>query len=127
MNVPKSPVKIELSKSAIIHNIHFIRKLIGNEINFTAVVKGNAYGHGIETYCKIAFDAGVKQFCTYSAYEAYRVWKITKGKSKILIMGHIDTCDLEWVIGNKIEFFVFNYSRVIDAIETARKIRKKAL
>ena len=127
MNSPKPPLTIEISKSAIIHNINFVRQLIGEDVTYGSVVKGNAYGHGIEIYCKISFEAGVKKFCTYTAHEAYRVWKATNGKADILIMGYIDPKDLEWVIENQFEFFVFEKSRLADAIEIAKRIDKKAL
>jgi len=127
MNSPKPPLTIEISKSAVINNINFVRQLIGEDVTYGSVVKGNAYGHGIEIYCKISFEAGVKKFCTYTAHEAYRVWKATNGKADILIMGYIDPKDLEWVIENQFEFFVFEKSRLADAIEIAKRIDKKAL
>jgi alanine racemase len=127
MNSPKPPLTIEISKSAIIHNINFVRQLIGEDVTYGSVVKGNAYGHGIEIYCKISFEAGIKQFCTYTAHEAYRVWKVTNGKADILIMGYIDPRDLEWIIENQLEFFVFEKNRLADAIEIAKRIDKKAL
>lgn len=127
MSEPRSPMTIEISKSAIEHNISFVRQLIGEDVRFGSVVKGNAYGHGIETYCKLAFDAGVEQFCTYTAQEAYKVWEVTGGKADILIMGFIDSIDLEWVIENQLEFYVFEHGRVKDAIQVAKRINKKAL
>ena len=42
-------------------------------------------------------------------------------------MGYIDPKDLEWVIENKLEFFVFEKNRLADAIEIAKRIDKKAL
>ncbi|MFT6165816.1 MAG: alanine racemase [Vicingaceae bacterium] len=127
MSKPKSPLTIEISKSAIEHNINFVRQLIGEDVKYGSVVKGNAYGHGIETYCKVAFEAGIKQFCTYTAQEAYRVWEVTCGKADILIMGFIDSEDLEWVIENQLEFYVFEHGRVQEAIQVAKRINKKAL
>jgi alanine racemase len=127
MNKPQAPLKIEISKSAILHNIKFVRQLIDEDVTYYSVVKGNAYGHGIETYCKVVFEAGVQHFCTYTAEEAYRVWKTTDGKAAILIMGYIAPNELEWVIENDIEFFVFEEKRLQDAITTAKKINKKAL
>ena len=39
---------IEISKSAYRHNIKYLRNIIGKDVRFTSVVKGNAYGHGVE-------------------------------------------------------------------------------
>jgi len=127
MHSPQPPLTIEISKSAIVHNINFVKQLIGDNVVYASVVKGNAYGHGIETYCSIAFEAGVRQFCTYTAHEAYRVWKATKGKADILIMGYIDSAELEWVIEKELEFFIFEENRVKEAIRIAKQINKRAL
>ncbi|MFT6768529.1 MAG: alanine racemase, partial [Flavobacteriales bacterium] len=37
---------IELSESAIKQNIEFIQDFLGENVTFSSVVKGNAYGHG---------------------------------------------------------------------------------
>ncbi len=127
MNKPKAPLVIEISKSAIEHNIKFVRQLIGPEVTYASVVKGNAYGHGIEVYCPIALQAGVDMFCTYTAEEAYRVWKSIGGEARILIMGYISPEELDWVIECNIEFFVFDNNRLNQAILAAKRLAKKAL
>ena len=38
---------IYLSQSALKNNINFLRKKIGPQTKLSAVVKANAYGHGI--------------------------------------------------------------------------------
>ena len=43
-----------------------------------------------------------------------------------MIMGYIDDDQLEWVITNEIEFFVFEEDRLNKAIEIAKKIKKLA-
>jgi alanine racemase len=37
---------IEISESAYAANLKFFRKLIGNEVELSVVVKSNAYSHG---------------------------------------------------------------------------------
>ena len=39
---------IEISKSALQHNLNFLKKHIHKDVQVSSVVKGNAYGHGIE-------------------------------------------------------------------------------
>jgi len=39
---------IELNKTALTNNINFIKTLLPSTTQLSAVVKGNAYGHGIE-------------------------------------------------------------------------------
>ncbi|MBP1659727.1 MAG: hypothetical protein H6P95_919, partial [Candidatus Aminicenantes bacterium] len=39
--------RVEISRSALVHNIREFRRRIGPRRKFLAVVKANAYGHGI--------------------------------------------------------------------------------
>ncbi|MFT7114677.1 MAG: alanine racemase, partial [Candidatus Azotimanducaceae bacterium] len=56
---------IELSKSAVKQNISFIQDFLGEGITLSSVVKGNAYGHGIENYCPMAHDCGIRHFSVF--------------------------------------------------------------
>ena len=64
---------IELSETAVKNNIDFIHNFIGEDVTFSSVVKGNAYGHGIANYCPIAYKYGVRHFSVFSAQEAFNV------------------------------------------------------
>lgn len=118
---------IELSESAIANNIQFIKNLIGDDVIFSAVVKGNAYGHGIKNYCPLAYKYGVRHFSVSDAYEAYELYNtIPHDDSTIMIMCMIDHDQLEWAIENDIEFYVFEKDRLLAATEIAKKIGKPA-
>lgn len=116
---------IELSKSALRTNISFIKNMLGDSI-FSSVVKGNAYGHGIDSFCPLAYENGVRHFSVFSANEAYEVLHCLPENITIMIMGYIDDDQLEWVITNGIEFFVFEEDRLNKAIEIAKNIKKTA-
>ena len=118
---------IELNKTALTNNINFIKTLLPSTTQLSAVVKGNAYGHGIENYIPIAEDAGINNFSVYKMDEAQRVFRTLKKKATILIMGFIDLNELLWVIENEVEFFVYDDKRLIKAIEIAKKLNKKAI
>ena len=117
---------IELSKSALQSNINYIRRIIGNEIAISTVVKGNAYGHGISKFVELAESCGLKHFSVYGADEALRVFQNSGSNSEIMIMGWIDDPEIEWAIENNIQFYVFNFERLNSAIEVSKKINKKA-
>lgn len=118
---------IEISESAIKNNIAFIKNLLGDNITFSSVVKGNAYGHGISHYCPIAYKYGVRHFSVYSAHEALCLYKTLPQKDyTIMIMGAIDNEELEWAIENNIEFYVYEQDRLDAAIKTAKKLNVKA-
>jgi alanine racemase len=118
---------IELSRSALKRNYEFLQSVIGPKVTIASVVKGNAYGHGISPFVEIAEDAGIGQFYTYSAYEAFRVFKAATKKPIITIMGSIDDDAMEWAIENGVEFFLFEKERLNKACEIARAVNKKAI
>ena len=91
------------------------------------VVKGNAYGHGIETFAPLAAACGANHFSVFDASEAYRL-KNSLGDHQvpIMIIGMIEDQHLEWAIENDIEFYVFELERLEAAIKAARKVGKKA-
>jgi len=119
--------RIELSQAALKQNINFIRKKIGPETILSSVVKANAFGHGIETFVPMAEIAGVSHFSVASGYEAWEVKQACRKESTIMIMGILYDDDMEWVIENEIEFFVFDLPRLKKAKEIAEKVGKKAI
>jgi len=120
------PSYIELSKSALMRNLKFIREQTGPNVLFSSVVKGNAYGHGISTFVPLAEKCGVRHFSVFSANEAYRTYKCRTEDSNIMIMGAADSEAIAWAIENDISFFVFDLERLNTAINHAKKIQKPA-
>ncbi len=119
---------IELSESAVKNNIDFIQNLLGEGVTFSSVVKGNAYGHGIEHYCPIAHKYGVRHFSVFSAGEALSVTKaLPNHEFTLMIMGEIENDELIWAIENDVEFYVFEQDRLDAAIATAKQMGKKVL
>ena len=114
--------EISLSASALKHNLQFIRKVIGSNIILSSVVKGNAYGHGIEQFVPLAKASGINHFSVFSAKEALRVYSSINGSTPIMIMGMLDLGQMEWVIENQVSFFVFDTDRLEKAVEIARKL-----
>lgn len=126
MNLPRPTSRIELSRSAYQDNINFIYELLPSNAIFASVIKGNAYGHGIEQFTPIAFEAGVRHFCVFSAEEAFRLLRTLDSSIYILIMGHIAEDELEWVIEHELDFFVFHMERLKQSKKAAKKVGKPA-
>ena len=117
---------IEISRSALENNFSFIRSMLGPKTRFSSVVKGNAYGHGIELFVPLAESCGITHFSVFSADEALRVSRVSNGESAILIMGQLENDQLEWAIENGIEFFVFEPNRLNKALEVAKRTGRSA-
>ncbi|MDC1068858.1 alanine racemase [Candidatus Kapabacteria bacterium] len=122
----KTTSYIEISKSALKNNLNFINSNLSKKTVFSSVVKGNAYGHGIETFVPLALELGVNHFSCFSAEEAFRVHSIIGENGTLLIMGSIFDDQIEWAILNKIEFFVFNYNTLNTAILISDKLKRNA-
>jgi alanine racemase len=118
--------EILISESNVANNIEFIRSAAGKNTIFSSVVKGNAYGHGIDVFVPIAQRCGVNHFSVFSTNEAYRVKKVARPNTTIMIMGMVDNEALEWVIEEEIEFYVFETDRLEKAKAAAEKVGKKA-
>jgi alanine racemase len=117
---------IEISKSAFKKNIDYIREVAGENTTISSVVKGNAYGHGIENIVPMAETNGLNHFSVFSASEALQVYRSKSPDSKVMIMGMIDDAEMEWAIENDVEFYVFDMGRLDKSFEIASKLNKKA-
>lgn len=113
---------IELSESALKSNIRFLKKQIGTGVKFSSVIKGNAYGHGINVFVPLAERCGVDHFSVFSADEAYRVMENRTQESEVMIMGAIENEAIEWAIINGISFYVFELERLACALYHARRL-----
>ena len=117
---------IELSKSALQNNINFLKEEIGPQVKLSSVIKGNAYGHGIEPFAILAQQCGVDHFSVFSTDEAQRLLCVITQPATVLIMGYLDNDEIEWAIKNKLEFFVFETGRLEAAAKAAQKLNAKA-
>jgi alanine racemase len=117
---------IELSKSALQKNIKFIKGLIGSDVEFSSVIKGNAYGHGIEQFVPLAEQCGIRHFSVYGSDEAKLALKSRNTSSHICVMGFIANENLEWAIANDISFYVFDTDRLKAAVPAAHNARRPA-
>ncbi len=117
---------IEISEKAFRNNINYLRDQMSNGARYSMVIKGNAYGHGIETMIPAAEKQGIDHFSVFSIAEAIRARKAIQPDCDIMIMGWIDKPEIEWAINNDVSFFVFTFDRLKAACKTAQKARKKA-
>ncbi len=117
---------IEISRSAYKNNIRYLKKIIGKGVLFSSVIKGNAYGHGMEHIIPLAEEAGIQHFSVFSAGEAYNAHHIASSDTRMMVMGYLDDDELEWAIEHDIEFFVFEKDRLMKAISMAKQQKKQA-
>lgn len=111
----KSQTWIEISKEAIRQNIQSFRNIIPAKTKLAAIVKSNAYGHGMNLVAKEAVCSGADVLGVNSVQEALALSQLVP-EIPILIMGSIHRLKgLNKVLNN--ERFWIVVSR-IDEVET---------
>ncbi|MBI3614886.1 MAG: alanine racemase [Candidatus Omnitrophica bacterium] len=96
---PSPPVWIEVDLAAVRHNLRQIRQLIGPRVQILAVVKANAYGHGLAPVAEALVDSKADGLGVASVREgvALREHGI---RSKILVLGQILPEEAPLVVGH---------------------------
>lgn len=117
---------IELSRSALATNLHYLREVAGPSVRYSFVVKANAYGHGIEEVVPLAEAEGIDHFSVFSVQEARRVCAVKQPTTEVTIMGWVDDDWLEWAVAEGVSFFVFSSERLAAALAAARAVSRPA-
>jgi alanine racemase len=119
MSGPRATSLIEVSRSALNRNLHYVRRQVGPKVRITSVVKGNAYGHGVEQFVPLAEELGVRHFAVFEAREAWQVLAcLRQTESRVMVMGMIADADIPWAIAHDVELYAFDLGR-LEAIAAA--------
>ncbi|MCB0812571.1 MAG: alanine racemase, partial [Flavobacteriales bacterium] len=119
------PSTITISRSALRNNVAFIKERLGSA-RLCGVVKGNAYGHGLERFVELALAEGVDYFGVYSADEAWILRQRVTARPDLFIMGMVEGDGLAWAVEQGVEFCVHDRDRLEQAIGQAKKLGTKA-
>jgi len=87
---------LEIDLAAVSRNYDRIRHHIGPHVGVIAVVKSDAYGHGIETMAALLQKRGIQGFAVISLEEAIQIRKVSK--APVLIMGYLTDQEIEEAI-----------------------------
>lgn len=98
---------LNISLSNISYNIKQIKKLIGKDKEIIAVVKSNAYGHGLVPVSKAAVKAGAKMLAVINIEEAMMLRK-SGVKAPILVLGAFEKEEIKYAARHKIDLVVFD-------------------
>lgn len=79
---------VEISKNSLRTNLNSFRSILKPNSTLTAILKSNAYGHGLETMTRLCIEEGVSRIGVNSIEEAQRVRELDP-RIPILIMGEI--------------------------------------
>lgn len=105
MKVPNLKTWIEIDKRAAFANIKTIRSILKKKIKLYAVVKSNAYGHGLRQFSS-AVSSKVDGFCVDSVHEGETLRSIGIKKSVLVLGPTFSRSDLEIAAENNLEITI---------------------
>lgn len=115
---------LEIDLGAIAHNTQRVRDHVGPHAKVCAVVKADAYGHGIEPVAGVLDQCGVDSFAVISLDEAIRVRSVSR--KDVLIMGYLDDQEIEEAVREGFVLSLFDRELVEVYMAAAAKVGKPA-
>lgn len=122
---PEPLTWVEVSKSALAHNVSEFRKLVGRERILAAVVKANAYGHGMVEVSRVLLRSGVDWLAVHSLDEALTLRQAGIG-SPIIVLGYISLSDLEETVEKEVRLTVYNCETVEELGRITDELKRKS-
>jgi len=121
----KAPLAwISIDLRAIDHNIKQIKQLLKPQTKIIAVVKSNAYGHGIFEVALQAYRSGADMLGVVNAKEALMLRK--KGIIKpIVVMGAVVKEEMIALVKHKVSFTIYNRRSFLNASRVALITRRR--
>lgn len=105
---------IEIDLDALVHNLDQVKRQVDETSNLLAVVKAEAYGHGAEMVARTLSDQGVNFLGVATLEEAIKLRDFDID-TRILIMGHMATFNVDIMLDYDCIPFVFSY-RLLHAL-----------
>lgn len=116
---------VEIDSSALIHNLNQFCKLVEKKKKLLAIVKANAYGHGILEVSRIAVKVGV-DWLGVSTLEEGLLLRQEGIHCPILVVGYIPLDGLEEAVARKLRLTVYNFETIEQLAKICRHLQKKA-
>ncbi len=110
---------LEISRKALLSNVKNLKSLLKSRTKFFAVVKANAYGHGLRQVFEI-IDTEVDGYAVHSLEEA-KLLKSFGSKRDILIMGYIPLDSVHEAVENGFHFVIYNRETFTQAVNAGRE------
>lgn len=122
----KFPVQwVEINRQAFFQNVREFKNRLGRA-GLLAVIKANAYGHGLMEVAGLAAEAGIDWFGVHSLEEGLSL-RQQGFNQKILILGYLPLSDAEEAIRAELRSTVYNLETLKALAAAARRHKKPAL
>jgi alanine racemase len=111
---------IEIDRRAAAHNYRAFRSLLGPKVRLWAVVKSNAYGHGIFLFAKLMDKLGVDGFCVDSLIEGVKL----RGegiRKPVLVLGPTLPASFPQAVRENLRITISNFEGLRALLKEKRK------
>lgn len=115
---------LEINLDNLEHNVNQIKSIIPDKCKIMAIVKANAYGHGMIEIAKKLNEIGIQDFAVATLSEGINLRK-NNIKGNILILGYTDLKDVEYIIKyDLIQTIVdYEYAKKIEQMKLEDKLK----
>lgn len=125
MKIDESLVQwVEIDSQAFRHNVQEFKKRLGRT-ELMAVIKANAYGHGLLVIARLAKEAGIRWFGVNNVEEGLALRQAGFDQA-ILILGYVPLSQAEAVVHYDLRTVVYNLENLKVLARAARQQKKKA-
>jgi len=114
----------EIDLSAIRHNVGVMRACLSEDVDFLAVVKANAYGHGAAQVARAALQAGAKMLAVAIPEEGAQL-RQAGIDAPILVLGGIEEEAADAVAACGLTQVVFDESRILALERAGEKLDRR--
>jgi alanine racemase len=111
--------RLEISKSALLNNIESYERISGQSV--IPVLKGNAYGHGIEIVARVLKEKRLSYIAVNEYYEALRIRNVSD--QPVLILGSIRPEDFPHIQYKDFTFIVHDEAIIHALGKTSKPIK----
>jgi len=105
---------VEVSRQALTDNVRRFKAHIGREVRLAAVVKANAYGHGLLEASRVALEAGADWLAVNSVDEA-ALLRSAGVQAPAICLAYVPLSSLEDAVALGVRLTVFN-SETVDLL-----------
>jgi len=116
---------VEINRQAFLHNVREFQKRLG-PTGLMAVIKANAYGHGLLEIARLSTEAGIDWFGVHSLEEGLAL-RQAGFRQKILILGYLPLAQAGEAVGADLRVTVYNLETLRALAAASRKLHKPAL
>lgn len=118
------PTVAEIDLDAMTHNVNLFRERVANKVDIMAVVKADAYAHGVIPIVRHLKSIGISYFSVGFLEEALQI-RNSGIMDPILVLGYTPQAGIELAFKNDITLTIFSLETLDYIDEVGERLQKK--